>query len=98
MTSPKELFAQNKELSDQVSAVVHTPWFAEWLMFGQAVMFDSKITTEELAGAAKFKDALLSLAEDPEVTRVPLGSGINYDLSIPVRTSFVHYGQPPVKP
>jgi len=98
MTTPQELFQENKELSTQLAAVIHSNWFAECLVYARAVMLDNSPTTEELAGAKKFREALIALAPIAEPSNPPLTSGLHHDLSIPVRTAFVHTQTAATKP
>lgn len=59
----KETFLRRKELREQLAAVTHADWFKEAMVFIRAEMMSSKVSTEELEGARKFEEVLMTIAD-----------------------------------
>jgi hypothetical protein len=85
MTS-KTLFLKQKELCEQLSAVVHTDWFKQCLVFVKGeLMEQGGISTEMLRGAQMFEQALLEFTdEEPDPAQFP-STGIKHDLDVKPR-------------
>lgn len=74
----KEFFNKNKALRDQLIAVINTDWFAECLLYVRSALIESSITAEQLAGAKRFQQELMTIT-DPE-----------YKEPEPMKTGLIH--------
>lgn len=84
--TPKELFINNRTLSDQWNAVAKATWFSEVLMHARAQLLNSEgITPEHIKGAKDFESILLDLAERPDDKSPVLSPGLTHNLDIPIR-------------
>lgn len=84
----KDSFLKRTDLVDRLSAVTASDWFKDCLAYAAADLMEQQhITTEHLAGANKFRNALLSLTIEEELDDVPLpSSGLHHKLDInPIR-------------
>lgn len=88
MGNAKDSFLKRTDLVDHLSAVTSADWFKDCLAYAAADLMEQQhITTEHLAGANKFRTALLSLAVEEELEDEPLPrSGLHHKLEInPIR-------------
>ncbi len=76
--NPKELLLKNKDLRDKLSAVAHSEWFSEALMYVLAEAAPSLDSADKHKGARVFQDILLSIADDEPVRPERIKSGINH--------------------
>jgi hypothetical protein len=83
MTTARELFQRDKSLHESWSAVTHSDWFERVLVFADSAMLEGKCTTEEMAGARKFRDALVSLAEDDKAKGFYPKPRLNHNIDEP---------------
>lgn len=84
----KDSFLKRTDLVDRLSAVTASDWFKDCLAYAAADLMEQQhITTEHLAGANKFRNALLSLTVEEELDDVPLPtSGLHHKLDVnPIR-------------
>lgn len=79
--SSKNLFNKQKELRDQLAAVVHADWFKQCLVFIRGELMElPNMTTEQLKGAKSFEMVLLDFTdEEPDLATFPT-PGIRHDL------------------
>lgn len=85
MTDPKSLFQKNKELFGKWSAVAHSDWFAEVLVYARGAFLDARLGLNEdsLYGAKEYERILCDLAET-EAGDIPAPKiGLQHDLDSP---------------
>lgn len=80
----KNLFLKQPELTKQLQAVAHAEWFQVCLAYVRGELMDTpNISTDNLIGANKFEQILLSLADEdkePEWQEPP--HPLRHDLDI----------------
>lgn len=86
MTTTKTLFhgRENAISRDKLKGLVKAEWFQIALVYALSdVSEGGKLTSEELAGALKYKSALLNLPEDELESHEYPSPGLNHDLDSP---------------
>lgn len=80
MSNLKELFNRDKELAQKWGAVSHADYFEKALLFATGIMGEGDVTTEQLAGAKKLKEILLTMADtEADFSNEPM-SGLKHDV------------------
>lgn len=78
MDDAKILLSKNKELRDQWAAVCNQDWFKSILIYCESAMFSSSVTPEQLMGARRFQEILLTITDPAYESPDPIRCGINH--------------------
>lgn len=80
MSNLKALFNRDPELAKKWGAVCHADWFEKVLLFASGILTEQNVTTEQLEGAKRLKDILLTMADDDRDTSPDPTSGLVHDV------------------
>lgn len=83
MTTTKELFLREKELSEKSSGIVATDWFQKWIAYAKAELMENPgMTADKLDGAREFIQCFCSLPQQ-EAPSFTVSTGLNHKIDDP---------------
>ncbi len=81
--TPHDLFQKDKALFEKLSAVVHSDWFAQAMLYARSAFLESLPSSEQIKGAQALENALVSLCADPEDKVPTLTTGLIHNIDNP---------------
>lgn len=79
----KQLFLKNKDLRDRWSAITHSSWFGEILVYARSAFMDGAVTEAQLKGAKDYEQILCSLCDGEAGEAPAIFTGLNHNLDNP---------------
>lgn len=80
MSNLKALFHRDPELAKQWGAVCHADYFEKVLLFASGMLTEQNVSAEELSGAKRLKEILLTMADTDGASGPDPSSGLVHDV------------------